>query len=186
MSILGIVLCCLIPITVFSWLPPLLVQPTGIKNGRLLDQTESLSSSFSSSLLYQRKQHHRYNIRSVLFSSTTTSLEEEECDDEDENVERPPEDYTGKTIFQRTFYRLSPDSQLQLPNSIMLEERLRFQPDANNEGYILPIGPRYVQIVIKWLLLLLLFVFFPILKIPLSHNNNFLLSLFIILRSIEH
>jgi len=142
MSILGIVLCCLIPITVFSWLPPLLVQPTGIKNGRLLDQTESLSSSFSSSLLYQRKQHHRYNIRSVLFSSTTTSLEEEECDDEDENVERPPEDYTGKTIFQRTFYRLSPDSQLQLPNSIMLEERLRFQPDANNEGYILPIGPR--------------------------------------------
>jgi len=137
-SILGIVFCFLIPVTVFSWLPPL--QPTGIKNGRL-HQTESLSSSFSSSLLYQQEQHRRCKIRALLFSSTT-SLEEKECDDEDEDFERPPEDYTGKTIFQRTFYRLSPDSQLQLPNSIMLEERLRFQADTNNEGYILPIGPR--------------------------------------------
>jgi len=55
---------------------------------------------------------------------------------------RPPEDFTGKTIYQRTFYRLSPDSQVQLPNSVMIEERLRFLPDAANPGYILPVGPR--------------------------------------------
>ena len=55
---------------------------------------------------------------------------------------RPPEDFTGKTIYQRTFYRLSPDSQVPLPNSVMIEERLRFLPDAANPGYILPVGPR--------------------------------------------
>ena len=61
---------------------------------------------------------------------------------EEEPSERPLEDFTGKTIFQRTFYRLSPDSQVQLPNAMMIEERLRFIPDMENPGYILPIGPR--------------------------------------------
>ena len=51
-------------------------------------------------------------------------------------------DYTGKTIYQRTFYRLSPGSTVSHPNAIVLEERLRFQPDPNNKGYILPKGPR--------------------------------------------
>jgi hypothetical protein len=62
----------------------------------------------------------------------------------DDNVKSPPAipDYTGKTIYQRTFYRLSSASQVSLPNAIMLEERLRFQPDPNNKEYILPKGPR--------------------------------------------
>ena len=51
-------------------------------------------------------------------------------------------DYTGKTIYQRTFYRLSPGSTVSKPNALILEERLRFQPDPNNPGYILPKGPR--------------------------------------------
>jgi hypothetical protein len=51
-------------------------------------------------------------------------------------------DYTGKTIYQRTFYRLSPGSSVSHPNAIILEERLRFRPDPENEGYILPKGPR--------------------------------------------
>eukprot|EP00536_Pseudo-nitzschia_multiseries_P014420 jgi/Psemu1/246090/estExt_Genewise1.C_6990004 len=55
---------------------------------------------------------------------------------------RAPEDYTGKTIFQRTFYRLSPESQVQLPNAMMIEERLRFLPDPNDSEYMLPTGLR--------------------------------------------
>lgn len=73
--------------------------------------------------------------------TATTSLFSSTEDDE-EPSERPPEDFTGKTIYQRTFYRLSPDSQVQLPNSVMIEERLRFLPDTANPGYILPVGPR--------------------------------------------
>ena len=90
------------------------------------------------------------SIRSFEPSRTTTPLfssegaGEDYLDGDEEGPEepRPPEDYTGKTIYQRTFYRLSPDSQVQLPNAIMIEERLRFLPDTANPGYILPVGPR--------------------------------------------
>lgn len=73
-----------------------------------------------------------------VFSSTQLF----ESDSEEEPEEREQEDFTGKTIYQRTFYRLSPDSQVQLPNAVMIEERLRFLPDEENPGYILPVGPR--------------------------------------------
>jgi hypothetical protein len=51
-------------------------------------------------------------------------------------------DYAGKTIYQRTFYRLSPGSSVSKPNALVLEERLRFQSDPGQPGYILPVGPR--------------------------------------------
>lgn len=72
---------------------------------------------------------HRSSLSSLQSSSTT---------------EQQPEvpDYTGKTIYQRTFYRLSPGSSVSHPNAVVLEERLRFQPDPSNPGYILPKGPR--------------------------------------------
>lgn len=83
----------------------------------------------------------RKSIVSVpLFLSTES--ESDNYEDEEEPAERPQEDYTGKTIYQRTFYRLSPDSQVQLPNAITIEERLRFLPDTSRPGYILPVGPR--------------------------------------------
>jgi hypothetical protein len=52
------------------------------------------------------------------------------------------QDLDGKIIYQRTHYRLSPGSKVSIPNALVLEERLRFQPDPNNKGYVLPIGPR--------------------------------------------
>ena len=110
----------MIPTAVFSWLPPL--STTSI--GRTATATATTTTT-----------------KTTLFSSTVPEEEEEE-DDDYEEVERTPEDYTGKTIYQRTFYRLSPDSQVQLPNAIMIEERLRFLPDEANPGYILPFGPR--------------------------------------------
>ena len=69
---------------------------------------------------------------------SSTELFESYSDEES----RPVEDFTGKTIYQRTFYRLSPDSQVQLPNSVMIEERLRFLPNTAKQGFILPVGPR--------------------------------------------
>ena len=52
------------------------------------------------------------------------------------------EDLDGKIIYQRTHYRLSPGSTVSIPNALVLEERLRFQPDPQNKGYVLPTGPR--------------------------------------------
>jgi len=123
-SILGIVFCFLIPVTVFSWLPPL--QPTGIKNGRL-HQTESLSSSFSSSLLYQQEQHRRCKIRALLFSSTT-SLEEKECDDEDEDFERPRKITRGKLYFKghSIVFFLIPNFNFPIP--FFLKKDFVFKP----------------------------------------------------------
>jgi hypothetical protein len=52
------------------------------------------------------------------------------------------EDLDGKIIYQRTHYRLSPGSTVSIPNALVVEERLRFKPDPNNKGYVLPLGPR--------------------------------------------
>jgi len=103
-----------VPSVVFSWLLPLSTSSIGINR----------------------------IATTPLFSSTEGFESESDSEDEEEPAERTPEDYTGKTIYQRTFYRLSPDSQVQLPNSIMIEERLRFLPDTARPGYILPVGPR--------------------------------------------
>ena len=136
-------LCVLLAVAISSADAFTPLQPiTGtIRSGRIV-QTSS----------YQLK-HRRCCGTSVLLSSAASEeIKEEDDDDDEEDKPRPVEDYTGKTIFQRTFYRLSPDSQVQLPNSIMLEERLRFVPDTTNEGYILPVGPRYVLNNLKLLL----------------------------------
>ena len=127
-SLIGIVLL-LIPTAVFSWLPPL--------------STTSIGRTAAAAVAAAGAKTTTKTKTTLLFSSTVPEEEVEDDDDDDyEEVERTPEDYTGKTIYQRTFYRLSPDSQVQLPNAIMIEERLRFQPDTANPGYILPVGPR--------------------------------------------
>ena len=51
-------------------------------------------------------------------------------------------DYTGKIIYQRTFYRLTPASTVSCPNALVIEERLRYKTDPERAGYILPHGPR--------------------------------------------
>lgn len=110
----GAIVFLSVPSVVFSWLPSKLsVGNTG----------RTVSPLSSSTRLFESAENYDY-------------------EDEEEYAERPPEDFTGKTIYQRTFYRLSPDSQVQLPNAVIIEERLRFLPDTANPGYILPVGPR--------------------------------------------
>ena len=111
-----------IPQAVFSWLslPPLSRTSTiGARSAFGCTTTTLLSSAAP-----DEEVHHN------------------DDEDEDEETERVPEDYTGKTIYQRTFYRLSSDSQVQLPNAMMIEERLRFLLDATDPEYMLPTGPR--------------------------------------------
>lgn len=67
-------------------------------------------------------------------------------DDVDTTSEGASTDYVGKTVYQRTYYRLSPGSQVTIPNALMIEERLRYRLDPTkdvNDGYnMLPYGPR--------------------------------------------
>jgi len=123
---LAVLLLALEPHTVFSWLPPL--QRSSISIGRA---TFSASTALWSS------------VPENDFDADGDGDDDDDGDNDYEEFEpRPPEDYTGKTIFQRTFYRLSPDSQVQLPNALMIEERLRFLPDPTDSEYMLPTGPR--------------------------------------------
>ena len=127
LRVVGIAFLWWIPTAVVSWLPPLSTTSIGARSA-IIGRTTAPTTSTTTPL-----------FSSVVPDDDDGGYEEEEDEDE---AERPPEDYTGKTIYQRTFYRLSPDSQVQLPNAIMIEERLRFQPDTANPGYILPVGPR--------------------------------------------
>jgi hypothetical protein len=48
----------------------------------------------------------------------------------------------GKTIYQRAFYRFSPDSDVEVHDAIVIEERVRFEQDPTNMEYIRPMGER--------------------------------------------
>lgn len=52
-------------------------------------------------------------------------------------------DISGKDIYQRAFYRLTPYSEVDDYDAIIVEERVRFKPDeAKGEGSLKPVGPR--------------------------------------------
>jgi hypothetical protein len=81
--------------------------------------------------------HHKHQK-----TRTTTSLESSSSlSSSSSPADTDTPDYTGKTIYQRTFYRLF-GSSLPIPHALVLEERLRFQADPENPGYILPMGLR--------------------------------------------
>mmetsp|Transcript_22867 Transcript_22867/g.64752 ORF Transcript_22867/g.64752 Transcript_22867/m.64752 type:complete len:513 (-) Transcript_22867:660-2198(-) len=56
-----------------------------------------------------------------------------------EDAEALP-DFSGKTLFQRTFYRLTSSAKVAQPNSIVVEERLRFQADSVDKSKARPMG----------------------------------------------
>ena len=56
--------------------------------------------------------------------------------------EQATPDYTGKILFQRSLYELAEDSQVQLQNPLIIEERVRFRPDKEKPGFLVPHGPR--------------------------------------------
>ena len=79
--------------------------------------------------------HRTVLVQSRPTTSTTTSLAS--------SPEGGTTDITGKDIYQRVFYRLSPFSEVDNHNAIVVEERVRFKPDAEKgEGYLKPVGKR--------------------------------------------
>ena len=57
----------------------------------------------------------------------------------------PPDvDYTGKTLYQRVFYRFSPASDVDVHDAIVVEERVHFVADPERTGYLKPVGHRTV------------------------------------------
>ena len=55
-------------------------------------------------------------------------------------------DLHGKTVYQRIFYRVHPSSSVAIPDSMVVEERVRFEPNddasSSSSSNIRPIGPR--------------------------------------------
>ena len=88
-------------------------------------------------LLQRRPDHHSSSLIRLAESSSSSSSS---SDGGGGDKELP--DFNGKKIYQRTFYRLSPGSQVSKPHALLLEERLRFQADPERPDYILPTGPR--------------------------------------------
>lgn len=77
-------------------------------------------------------------LSTLTVARTTSSRLQESASDESPEIP----DYTGKIIYQRTFYRLTPASTVSYSNALVIEERLRYKPDPKQEGYIQPYGPR--------------------------------------------
>jgi hypothetical protein len=63
------------------------------------------------------------------------------------NAKIPP-DFSGKSIYQRIFYRLSPLSDVAVQNSIVIEERVRFVADPDRANIrsvgVVPTGLRTI------------------------------------------
>jgi hypothetical protein len=114
-----------LPSSASAWLPTTsqTTTPLGYSN-----DSRHAASSFG---IPNQKQQSKHQVH------WTTKLR---MSDNDSTQELP--DYKGKTLYQRTFFRLSSNSQVEIPNAMMIEERLRFKADPDRDGYILPTGPR--------------------------------------------
>jgi hypothetical protein len=58
-------------------------------------------------------------------------------------------DLTGKIVYQRVRHALSPASDVLFHDALTIEERIRFIPDPNRDGYLLPIGLRTLILLDK-------------------------------------
>jgi hypothetical protein len=56
---------------------------------------------------------------------------------------------TGKIVYQRVRHTLSPASDVLFHDALTIEERIRFIPDPNRDGYLLPVGLRTLILLDK-------------------------------------
>lgn len=96
----------------------------------------------ASSLISSPSQCTKHIISPKHLQSLRAEAEDSATPSDSTTTTTTTNDLEGKTIYQRTFYRLTPASQVTRPNALMLEERLRFELDPAQPGYILPVGPR--------------------------------------------
>jgi SAM-dependent methyltransferase len=58
-------------------------------------------------------------------------------------------DLSGKVVYQRVRHALSPQSDVLFHDALTIEERIRFLPDPDRDGYLLPIGRRTLILLDK-------------------------------------
>jgi hypothetical protein len=131
-----------LPVSVQSWLPP-----SSSRRYSCCSRTSSSSFSFPPSVTNAKRcgdnnnknNNNHKNVDSMTLASTPS--------DEVDTTTTTSTSYVGKTVYQRTFYRLSPGSQVTIPNALMIEERLRYRlsdssnTDADNDDLV-SYGPR--------------------------------------------
>ena len=91
-------------------------------------------------------------IRLWLTSSSSTSshrssplrlaVEEDDNNNSNNDDDNTAPNLEGKTVYKRTLFRLQPTPALPIPNALVLEERLRYRPSANDPTFMEPFGPR--------------------------------------------
>lgn len=75
------------------------------------------------------------------FTSTTLRSEQGEGQGQEDPSQDNP-NLNGKMIVERTMYSLSPGSRVAVKNALVIEERLRYLPNPERPGYVLPHGQR--------------------------------------------
>lgn len=91
----------------------------------------------ATSILLLLKTSHGWVAPTVRTTQRTSSL-----DMSSSSGERSVPDLKGKVIYQRLIHRLSPQSDVDLHNNFSVEERVRFRPDNEDDGYLEPYGRR--------------------------------------------
>jgi hypothetical protein len=86
--------------------------------------------------------HHYHHYHHLVLRPTTTPATATSTKSLSAEEAPTVPDFAGKTIYQRTFYRLSSGSKVAKPNALVVEERVRYRPDPNtSNNSIAPWGP---------------------------------------------
>ena len=126
----------------------LLISPASFVVSALIGTTAIVGVIVHPAAAAFRPHHHHQNTRRTPPSTTSPLSSKTKKFSQQLNLSTSSSsdlgDLSGKKVVQRTFYRLSPGSQVQIPNALVLEERLRYIPNPDNAGYIKPDGPRTI------------------------------------------
>lgn len=63
------------------------------------------------------------------------------------NLSLSDQDLTDKVVHQRVRHRLSPQSDVSVQDALVIEERIRFIPDEDRDGYLVPVGRRTLSLL---------------------------------------
>ena len=99
--------------------------------------TPNCGPSARFAFLPTKRRVDRHSCRTIVRlndSTTPPDADKEGADDDDQ--------WKGKDIYQRVFYRFSPGSEVSQHNALVVEERCRFTADPERPGYVLPVGKR--------------------------------------------
>jgi hypothetical protein len=110
-----------------AWIPP-----TSI--------THRHQHSCGTTLAHRNVNSWSHNQCSVVFST----MSGDENDGDSGGSSSLSNDNPNSMMYQRVLYRFSPGSEVDIHDSIVVEERCRFIPDPDRSDYVLPVGARTI------------------------------------------